>query len=112
MRLPQITYFSIGGVILASFTTICALRRPRGYQPAAYGHLQTLASLIDQWPGKGEKMFWGRKHPISAISADLLASDDGRVSYPVDEEEESVHKAPACYHAGTSTNRLRAFELD
>ncbi|KAG2339012.1 hypothetical protein BDR05DRAFT_951451 [Suillus weaverae] len=35
--------------IFACFFTFVALRRPRGPQPAAYGHVQTLANLVDEW---------------------------------------------------------------
>ncbi|KAG2148052.1 hypothetical protein DEU56DRAFT_107625 [Suillus clintonianus] len=38
--------------------TVVALRRPRGPQPAAYGHLQTLANLVDEW---SLVMWWGHK---------------------------------------------------
>ncbi|KAH7079832.1 hypothetical protein BKA63DRAFT_229238 [Paraphoma chrysanthemicola] len=40
--------------------------RQHGPQPAAYGHLQTLADLIDDW-GAGSKgqLFWGVKSPVA-----------------------------------------------
>ncbi|KAG2745773.1 hypothetical protein P692DRAFT_201792706, partial [Suillus brevipes Sb2] len=44
--------------IFACFFTFVALRRPRGPQPAAYGHLQTLANLVDEW---SPVMWWGHK---------------------------------------------------
>ncbi|KAG0696723.1 hypothetical protein DFH29DRAFT_1004319 [Suillus ampliporus] len=44
--------------ILACFFTLVALRRPRGPQPATYGHLQTLANLVDEW---SPVMWWGHK---------------------------------------------------
>ncbi|KAG9029561.1 hypothetical protein FRB95_005190 [Tulasnella sp. JGI-2019a] len=50
--------FASSLVLLASFVTIVATRRPRGPQPAAYGSLQTLADLIDEW---SETMYWGHK---------------------------------------------------
>jgi len=46
---------------LLAFTcllTFMALRRPRGPQPATYGHLQTLANLVDEW---SPVMWWGHK---------------------------------------------------
>ncbi|EIW81689.1 hypothetical protein CONPUDRAFT_164494 [Coniophora puteana RWD-64-598 SS2] len=55
---------SIGLVILTAIFTFLVMRRPRGPQPAAYGHFQTLANLIDDWPeeedGK-ERLYWGDK---------------------------------------------------
>ncbi|KAJ8585468.1 hypothetical protein M405DRAFT_408540 [Rhizopogon salebrosus TDB-379] len=41
-------------VSIACFFTPVALFRPHGPQPAAYGHLQTLANLVDEWS-------WGHK---------------------------------------------------
>lgn len=38
-----------------------AFHSPAGPQPAAYGHLQTLADLIDCWPPKDGRIFWGDK---------------------------------------------------
>lgn len=35
-----------------------ARRHPRGAQPATYGHVQTIANLVDNW---GEVMWWGDK---------------------------------------------------
>ncbi|KAG1756049.1 hypothetical protein EDB19DRAFT_1957714 [Suillus lakei] len=45
--------------IFACVFTIMALRRPRGPQPAAYGHVQTLANLVEyEW---SPVMWWGHK---------------------------------------------------
>jgi len=36
--------------------------KPRGPQPAAYGHLQTLANLVDDWgTGEDTTLYWGDK---------------------------------------------------
>jgi hypothetical protein len=56
--LVQIYNLSITLFVFACFFTFVALRRPRGPQPAAYGHLQTLANLIDEW---SPEMWWGHK---------------------------------------------------
>ncbi|KAG2075501.1 hypothetical protein BDR04DRAFT_1228786 [Suillus decipiens] len=45
-------------LIFACFFTFVSLRRPRGPQPAAYGHVQTLANLVDEW---SPVMWWGHK---------------------------------------------------
>jgi hypothetical protein len=44
--------------MFACLFTFVALRRPRGPQPAAYGHVQTLANLVDEW---SPVMWWGHK---------------------------------------------------
>ncbi|KAG1859019.1 hypothetical protein DFJ58DRAFT_292539 [Suillus subalutaceus] len=49
MNTPQIWNLCITLFIFAYFFTFVALRRPHGPQPAAYGHLQTLANLVDEW---------------------------------------------------------------
>lgn len=42
-----------------------ATRRPHGPQPAAYGHVQTLANLVDVWT---PTMWWGHKSNLKPIS--------------------------------------------
>ncbi|KAG2119144.1 uncharacterized protein F5147DRAFT_767873 [Suillus discolor] len=54
----QIWNLCIALFIFACFFTFVALRRPSGPQPAAYGHLQTLADLVDEW---SPVMWWGHK---------------------------------------------------
>jgi hypothetical protein len=54
----QIWNLCITLFIFACFCTVVALFRPRGPQPAAYGHLQTLANLVDEW---SPVMWWGHK---------------------------------------------------
>ncbi|KAG2139314.1 hypothetical protein DEU56DRAFT_800661 [Suillus clintonianus] len=44
--------------VFACFFTFVARRQRRGPQPAAYGHLQTLANLVDEWT---PVMWWGHK---------------------------------------------------
>jgi hypothetical protein len=47
---------------LAIFTTYLVVRRPKGPQPAAWGHFQTLADLIDDWSlDPAGKIWWGDK---------------------------------------------------
>jgi hypothetical protein len=47
---------------LAIFTTYLVVRRPKGPQPAAWGHFQTLADLIDDWSlDPAGRMWWGDK---------------------------------------------------
>ncbi|KAE9363063.1 hypothetical protein N431DRAFT_139141 [Stipitochalara longipes BDJ] len=47
---------------LAIFSTHLVIRRPRGPQPAAWGHFQTLADLIDDWGlDPAGRLWWGDK---------------------------------------------------
>jgi hypothetical protein len=64
MHPPQIFYLSGGAIVLACFATMCAFWQPKGPQPAAFGHLQTLVDLIDEWPETDERLYWGRKEVI------------------------------------------------
>ena len=54
----QIGNLCIALFIFACSFTVVALYRPHGPQPAAYGHLQTLANLVDEW---SPVMWWGHK---------------------------------------------------
>lgn len=45
-------------VPLANLITLIARYRPRGPQPATYGHIQTLADLVDEW---SPTRYWGHK---------------------------------------------------
>ncbi|KAG1861820.1 hypothetical protein DFJ58DRAFT_839639 [Suillus subalutaceus] len=58
MLTAQIWNLCIALFIFACFFTFVALGRPRGPQPAAYGHVQTLANLVDEW---SPVMWWGHK---------------------------------------------------
>ena len=55
---PQIFYFTAFALMVAVFATYVSLRCPNGPLPATFGHLQTLADLIDDWD---DRMFWGHK---------------------------------------------------
>lgn len=47
-----------GTMLVAIFVTFVSLQTPKGPQPAAYGHVQTLVDLVDEW---SPKMYWGHK---------------------------------------------------
>ncbi|OCK75209.1 hypothetical protein K432DRAFT_309055, partial [Lepidopterella palustris CBS 459.81] len=59
-RPVQISYITRMLVLLVIIISSLASWKPKGPQPAAYGHLQTLADLIHEWP-EGEDLFWGHK---------------------------------------------------
>ncbi|KAI9779640.1 MAG: hypothetical protein M1839_007305, partial [Geoglossum umbratile] len=57
-----IPLFTVAGIMLTllSFGEYLARSKYPGPQPAAFGHLQTLVDLIDDWgSGKDGKLFWG-----------------------------------------------------
>ncbi|KAG2753639.1 hypothetical protein P692DRAFT_20828600, partial [Suillus brevipes Sb2] len=82
MLTAQIWNLCMAMFIFACFLTFVALRRPRGPQPAAYGHVQTLANLVDEW---SPVMWWGHKedgipychagtsdHPLPDVKMDCV----------------------------------------
>lgn len=95
MRIPQILYLGIGQVVLALFVVRCSLWKPKDSQPAAFGHMQTLANLVDRWPRENEKAYWGEKALSNAL--DLT---QGRWSPTVDVR-----------HAGTASQPLSPVNL-
>ncbi|KIK42830.1 hypothetical protein CY34DRAFT_750825 [Suillus luteus UH-Slu-Lm8-n1] len=86
----QIWNLCVALFIFSCFFTFIVLRRPRGPQPAAYGHLQTLANLIDS--PLSPVMWWGHKkdglvchagtsdHELQAIKMDCVYAGSGAVS--------------------------------
>ncbi|KAG2153689.1 uncharacterized protein EDB93DRAFT_209325 [Suillus bovinus] len=87
MYTAQIWNLCIALFIFACFFTFLALRRPHGPQPAAYGHVQTLANLVDEW---SPVMWWGHKedgipychagtsdHPLPDVKMDCVYAGSG-----------------------------------
>ncbi|KAG1828831.1 hypothetical protein EV424DRAFT_1536298 [Suillus variegatus] len=87
MYTAQIWNLCIALFILTCFFTFISLRRPHGPQPAAYGHLQTLANLVDEW---SPVMWWGHKedgipychagtsdHPLPDVKMDCVYAGSG-----------------------------------
>jgi hypothetical protein len=62
-RFVPIFCLSGTALVLAIFASYLAFRWPAGGQPAAWGHLQTLADLVDDWrvTGEGGRLWWGDK---------------------------------------------------
>jgi hypothetical protein len=59
---PRLVIYTILAIVLALFITYLAFRRPQGSQPATWGHIQTLADLIDGWSlDKNGSFWWGDK---------------------------------------------------
>ncbi|CZR54741.1 uncharacterized protein PAC_04625 [Phialocephala subalpina] len=60
--------YVVGTIVLAIFTTYLAYRRLGGSQPASFGHLQTLADLVDDWSTDGNGRFWwGDKGEVRGV---------------------------------------------
>lgn len=57
----QFFYLAMATCAFTLVNTYLALDSPSGPQPAAYGHLQTLADLIDYWPPRTGRIWWGDK---------------------------------------------------
>ena len=58
IRPPQLLYLFISVVFLASFVTWLCFAKPKGPQPATFGHIQTLVDLVDEY---GNHLYWGHK---------------------------------------------------
>ncbi|KAK4213044.1 hypothetical protein QBC37DRAFT_441071 [Rhypophila decipiens] len=86
---PQVFYFAIFALITAIFGLYLSCRQPEGYLPATYGHIQTMADVIDEWSDSG-CMFWGEKDPgdrhrgipgYTGTSTERLPAPDERQFY-------------------------------
>ncbi|KAG0696716.1 hypothetical protein DFH29DRAFT_1024640 [Suillus ampliporus] len=88
----QIWNLCIALFVFACFFTVVALRRPCGPQPAAYGHLQTLANLMDE---SSPVMWWGHKedgipychagtsdHPLPDVKMNCVYAGLSVMSHP------------------------------
>ncbi|KAG2153853.1 hypothetical protein DEU56DRAFT_771314 [Suillus clintonianus] len=88
----QILNLCIVLFVFACFFTLVALRQRRGPQPATYGHLQTLANLVDEW---SPVMWWGHKEdgipychagmsgqPLPAVKMDCVYAGTSVGSHP------------------------------
>lgn len=58
VRLPFALAFGISAIIVSLFVTYLAFMQPKGPQPASFGHIQTLADLIDDWRTNAKGNFW------------------------------------------------------
>jgi hypothetical protein len=70
---PQIFYLAGAMLIVSLFATYVCTIRPKGPLPATFGHLQTIADLIDDFQ---PRMYWGHKESgivcYAGTSADSL----------------------------------------
>jgi hypothetical protein len=62
MNYARLFVYVICAFIFASFITFLAFMRPRGPQPATYGHIQTIADVVDDWAlDRNGRFWWGDK---------------------------------------------------
>jgi hypothetical protein len=84
MHPPQIFYFAAVSLTAAIFGLFLSVRRPTGYLPASYGHIQTIADVVDEWADSGS-MFWGEKKAgnpgYTGTSTHRLNQPDERMWY-------------------------------
>ncbi|KAK3320669.1 hypothetical protein B0T19DRAFT_444497 [Cercophora scortea] len=78
---PQIFYFAGFALVTAVFGLYLSLRRPKGYLPAAYGHIRTIADIIDEWADSGS-MFWGEKRPGNPVTPGYTGTSTKRLDPP------------------------------
>ncbi|KAH8175234.1 hypothetical protein LIA77_03652 [Sarocladium implicatum] len=60
----RLLVFTALSAITAIFTTVLAFWQIRSPQPAAWGHLQTLADLVDDWRTVDRRLWWGDKKGV------------------------------------------------
>ncbi|KAK3344320.1 hypothetical protein B0T25DRAFT_323332 [Lasiosphaeria hispida] len=60
MHAPQVFYLAGFTLVTAVFGMSLSLGRAKGLLPPSYGHLQTIADIVDEWSDSG-CMFWGEK---------------------------------------------------
>ncbi|KAK4179457.1 hypothetical protein QBC36DRAFT_74335 [Triangularia setosa] len=77
----QIFYFAALTLVAAVFGLLLSLQRPPGYLPPTFGHIQTIADIIDEWADSG-CMFWGVKGPnYTGTSTKRLKQPDPNAEY-------------------------------
>lgn len=81
MHPPQIFYFAGFSLVAAIFGLFLSLQRPKGCLPPSYGHIQTIADIIDEWADSG-CMFWGEKYGGSMGSPGYTGTSTHRLKQP------------------------------
>lgn len=97
----RLLIYAAMSAVTAVFTTVLACWQIRSPQPAAWGHLQTLADLVDDWRTVDRRFWWGDK----GVDADGVRHA-GTCDAP-DEVDELDMKA---YYAGEHKALLIGFD--
>lgn len=58
MIYSRLVWYAVSSVVVFILALYVAFKKPRGPQPAAFGHIQTLADLIDDWKTDEKGRFW------------------------------------------------------
>lgn len=68
MLYARLLIYTLCAALLAAFVTFLAFRQPPGPQPAAWGHIQTLANLVDDWAtDEADRFWWGDKGELAGV---------------------------------------------
>ncbi|KAL2145233.1 hypothetical protein VTI28DRAFT_7742 [Corynascus sepedonium] len=78
---PQIFYFSVFCLVAAVFGLLLSVWQPQGYLPASYGHIQTIADVIDDWADSG-CIFWGDKRAGNTANPGYTGTSTHRLAQP------------------------------
>jgi hypothetical protein len=114
MHPPQIFYFSAFCLAAAIFGLLLSVWRPKGYLPASYGHIQTIADVVDDWADSG-CMFWGEKQAgnpgYTGTSTHRLKQPDERMWYGGQQnhqrqQQSRVRPVSAALPTGTELHNL------
>lgn len=82
--------YIILNIAFAIFVTVLTAWKPKGPQPATWGHIQTLADLVDDWTTDEKGRFWwgdkgdmvdGVRHAGTSAKREMLGEIDMRASY-------------------------------
>lgn len=85
---------SLAGLLLAvgMFATYLTDKKLKGMQPATFGHLQTLADLVDCWSSDGTPMWWGDKGLRDSDSDDLVRKSGTAASPLIPVRDSSLYQ--------------------
>ena len=68
IRVPHVTYLTVLWALFLAFMLQISCSKPKGPLPASYGHLQTMADVIDDW---APRMYWGDKGEVRNSGGEL-----------------------------------------
>ncbi|KAK5656283.1 hypothetical protein OQA88_5047 [Cercophora sp. LCS_1] len=80
---PQVLYLACFTLVALLLGLHLSLRRPRGHLPVSYGHLQTIADIIDEW-ADSNCMFWGEKDPGDDTAPGFTGTSTNRLPEPAE----------------------------
>lgn len=79
MYSPYLFALTAAIAVLSIFATLLLKRRRKGPIPSAWGHLQTIADLVDDWGVQGAtRLYWGDKGESGGAIRHAGTSDDAR----------------------------------